>query len=61
MNYAGNILFDSTNRQRIEVEIEKDYRFIEKVRMDYRNPAAHKDQLSMTSAKECMEYVIDVQ
>ncbi len=61
LNYAGNILFDSTNRQRIEVEIEKDYRFIEKVRMDYRNPAAHKDQLSMTSAKECMEYVIDVQ
>lgn len=61
LEYAGNILFHSASIQKTKMEIEKDLHFIEKVRLDYRNPAAHRDSLSMTSAKECMEYVIDVQ
>ena len=31
-----------------------------KVRLDYRNPSAHRDKVTITSAKNCIEYVIDV-
>jgi hypothetical protein len=61
IDYARSVLFRFSDRQRVAAEIDKDCRFIEKVRLDYRNPAAHRDRLSITSAKECMEYVIDVQ
>ena len=61
LEYARNDLFKFSDRQRVESEIDKDYHFIEKVRLDYRNPSAHRDRLTITSAKECLEYVIDVQ
>ncbi|MBR0161980.1 MAG: hypothetical protein IJQ02_11955 [Oscillospiraceae bacterium] len=31
----------------------------EKVRIDFRNPSAHRQQLPITSAKECMDYLLD--
>ena len=31
------------------------------VRLDYRNPSAHRDKVTITSAKNCIEYIIDVQ
>ncbi len=61
IDYARNQLFLCSDQQRVEMEIEKDYHFIEKVRLDFRNPSAHKDRLTITTAKECLEYVIDVQ
>ena len=61
LDYAKSNLFKFSDRRRVEMEIEKDYRFIEKVRLDYRNPSAHRDRLTITSAKGCLEYVIDVQ
>ena len=60
-DYARNDLFKFSDRRRVEAEIDKDYHFIEKVRLDYRNPSAHRDRLTITSAKGCLEYVIDVQ
>lgn len=61
LDYARNDLFKFSDRRRVEAEIDKDYHFIEKVRLDYRNPSAHRDRLTITSAKGCLEYVIDVQ
>lgn len=61
LDYATRSLFKSSDRRNAEREIEKDYHFIEKVRLDYRNPSAHRDKLTITSAKNCIEYVIDVQ
>ena len=59
-NYAKSVLFDYAD-YRVDIEIVKDCRFIDKVRLDYRNPAAHRDRLSLTSAKECLDYVIEVE
>ena len=61
LDYAKSNLFKFSDRRKVETEIEKDYRFIEKVRLDYRNPSAHRDRLTITSAKGCLDYVIDVQ
>lgn len=61
LDYATNSLFKLSDRRNAEREIEKDYQFIERVRLDYRNPSAHRDELTITSAKNCIEYVIDVQ
>lgn len=61
LDYARNNLFKFSERRRVEAEIDKDYHFIEKVRLDYRNPSAHRDRLTITSARGCLEYVIDVQ
>lgn len=61
IEYASDCLFKFSDRCKVEDEMYKDCCFIEKVRKDYRNPAAHRDSLTITSAKECLEYVIDVQ
>ncbi|HHZ01641.1 MAG TPA: hypothetical protein GX396_01700 [Tissierellia bacterium] len=34
---------------------------IEKVRLDYRNPSAHRGRLPVTKAIDCWEYVIEIQ
>ena len=39
---------------------KKDLNFIENVRKDYRNPSAHKSRMEFTTAKECLDYVLDV-
>ena len=60
LDYATKNLFKLSDRCSVEREIEKDYQFVERVRIDYRNPSAHRGELSITSAKNCLEYVIDV-
>ena len=60
LEYATNNLFRFSDLKSIEDEIKKDYLFIETVRVDYRNPSAHKDRLTITSAKNCLEYVIGI-
>ena len=60
LDYATKNLFKLSDRCSVEREIEKDYQFVERVRVDYRNPSAHRGELSITSAKHCLEYVIDV-
>ena len=35
--------------------------FIEKVRKDYRNPAAHTGRLTKTICSECLDYVVDTE
>ena len=59
LDYARLFLFNEGVS--VEEEIVKDYEFVEKVRLDYRNPAAHRGHLTITSAESCLNYVIDVQ
>ena len=33
--------------------------YVDKIRLDYRNPAAHTDELKKTNAEECFKYVLD--
>lgn len=61
LDYATRNLFKLSDSCSVEREIEKDYQFVERVRVDYRNPSAHRGELTITSAKHCLEYVIDVQ
>lgn len=58
-SYAQNILFESSDRDYVKSEIQKDCQFIERVRCDYRNPAAHRNRINITTAEECIKYVID--
>lgn len=59
--YAENVLLLPSYKRKSSEEIRKYLHFIEKVRVDYRNPAAHKNSLSIISANECLSYVVDVQ
>ena len=34
---------------------------IDKVRENYRNPAAHKSKMNSDKAKDCLNYLIDVE
>ena len=61
IDYAKKELFEFSDCCKVEKEIKEDVHFIDTVRVDYRNPAAHRDRMTITSAKECLEYVIDVQ
>lgn len=61
LNFATSNLFKPSLNRDAEQEIEMDCQFIERVRLDYRNPSAHRGELTIVSAKNCIEYVIDVQ
>ena len=60
MGYARRELYKSSYSGTVGDEIEKDYLFIEKVRIDYRNPSAHRGEMDETSATSCMGYVFDI-
>lgn len=61
IEFARNELFENLGFNRVRSKLEQDYLFIEKVRLDYRNPAAHKNRLTRTSAEDCIKYVVEVQ
>ena len=58
LQYATNCLF--LQNCNVKEEIKLDLNFIENVRKDYRNPSAHKSRMEFTTAKECLDYVLDV-
>lgn len=58
LQYATNCLF--LQNCNVKEEIKLDLNFIENVRKDYRNPSAHKNRMEFTTAKECLDYVLDV-
>ena len=61
LDYASKRLFSKTTRSDMLSELKRDCDFIEKVRFDYRNPAAHTGSFDRVGATECFEYVIEVQ
>lgn len=42
-----------------EQKIKNIVKYVEKVRVDYRNPAAHRHSLDAVSAEACMGYIIE--
>ena len=61
LDYAKKVLYIDMEINVLETKIKEDYLFIEKVRTDYRNPSAHKGELNIVSATECLDYVIEKQ
>ena len=45
--------------EQCEISIRNVVKYVEKVRVDYRNPAAHRNSLNVVSAKECIDYMIE--
>ncbi len=60
LDFACDKLFISKSKTEVERILYDDLLFIEKDRTDYRNPAAHKDSLTKTSAEQCLNYVVEV-
>lgn len=67
-NYAYNKFSEFAKKELYTYglsETEREYRiknivkYVEKVRIDYRNPAAHRNSISAISAEECMGYMIE--
>lgn len=60
--YAKDELFkEGISDSQYSLKLTNNIEFVEKVRSDYRNPAAHRDKLTAVSARECLEYVIETQ
>lgn len=56
MLYKNNISDTERSKKLLNCVI-----FTERVRSDFRNPAAHRNELSYTTAKECLDYVVEIQ
>ena len=61
LDYAKTNLFANLSHREICDEILRDCSFIEQLRLDYRNPAAHTGSFDKIGASKCFEYVIEVQ
>lgn len=47
------------SNEQCEQKIKNIVKYVEKVRVDYRNPAAHRNSLNAISAEACMGYMIE--
>ena len=61
IHFFNNRLSEQNPFLNIERELKKDCYFIERVRIDYRNPSAHRGELSIISAQKCFNYIIDIE
>lgn len=58
--FAHDELYRSSlSSQEQEQRIKNIVKYVEKVRVDYRNPAAHRNSLNAISAEACMGYMIE--
>lgn len=60
LKYAEEKLYNCTETQ-IEKEIRKNAIFIERTKLDYRNPSAHTGRLTKIVCTECLEYIVDTE
>lgn len=61
-DYAQKYLYENRNGTvDIEGHLLSICNFVETVRLDYRNPASHKDAIQSISATQCFDYVIDIE
>ncbi len=58
--YAKQKLYDWSD-EKIENEILKNACFIERTRLDYRNPSAHTGRLTKIVCLECFDYIVDTE
>ena len=61
VQYAASCLFSRMTNDEIAAELHRDVEFIERLREDFRNPAAHTGTFNRVGATQCYEYVVEVQ
>ena len=61
LEYAMRKLFAVYEYDKCLEFIKKHIKMIDKVRLDYRNPAAHKSIMHSRTAKECLDYLVDIE
>ncbi len=60
LTYARTQLYNSgLSEAAIEQKLKNIVRYTEKVRTDYRNPSAHRESMSVTTASECLGYLVE--
>ena len=60
--YAKRVLYEKTlTEETIEDNLKRCVIYTEKIRKDYRNPAAHRQRIGKITAKECLDYIVDTQ
>ena len=60
LKYAKNDLFKGESEAKCVELIKKHALNIKKVCVNYRNPSAHKHKITKVSARECLDFMIDV-
>ena len=61
MEYCKKYVFSRYSTEEIERTLNEYAKEIERIRIDYRNPSAHRGQIGRKNAKECFNLVIDVE
>ena len=61
VSYCKNILFKSSDEKYILSKLIEIAENVERVRISYRNPSAHVNSINKVKAKECFDFVLDVQ
>lgn len=60
-SYCANTLFTNEAKKNIDLLLKKFDAQIYNIKENYRNPAAHKNNVTMTTASECINYILDVE
>lgn len=61
LEYARKELMICKNDTECISKIQNHVKIINRVREKYRNPSAHKTKMTFDIAKECLEYLVDIQ
>ena len=59
--YCKDVLFKNTDEGYIVKELVEIGKAVDNIRFSYRNPSAHVNSINRIKAKECFDYVLDVQ
>lgn len=59
--YCKSFLMPERNDRSIDCAIQQISEYTRIIKNQYRNPAAHKDAISMENAMKCLSYIIDVE
>ena len=61
LNYCKNHIFSNKTENEIKRLLHDYAENIEKIRKDYRNPSAHRNEIKRINAEECFNLVLDVE
>ena len=60
MEYCKYCIFSGYSQEKIEKLLNSYASSIEYIRINYRNPSAHRNQIGRINAKECFDLIVDV-
>ncbi len=60
LKYAKSELFSKKSEADCIELVKRHVYSVKKVRVQYRNPSAHKQKVAKVSARECLDYMIDI-